>query len=73
MTTVEQLAERFINLIIERDLTVAIFDCGYDERCQEIDDKLIPEIIGKIPKKEMDQFNELVNNPAAYERLTKKD
>jgi len=51
--------KQFQDLIDERDFIV---DFGeYNERCTEIDDQLIPEIIKKIPSGMMNKFNELIN------------
>ncbi|MFM6451586.1 MAG: hypothetical protein ACKPH7_07230 [Planktothrix sp.] len=53
------LSNQFIKLIDERD---SIIDSeGYNARCEEIDDDLIPQIIKKIPKWKMDLFNKLIN------------
>ncbi|MFM6214496.1 hypothetical protein, partial [Planktothrix sp.] len=53
------LSNQFIKLIDERD---SIIDSeGYNARCEEIDDDLIPQIIKKIPKGKMDLFNKLIN------------
>ena len=55
----KELVKQFQDLIDERDFIV---DFGeYNERCTEIDDQLIPEIIKKIPSGMMNKFNELVN------------
>lgn len=58
----QQLANLFVELIKERDFIVD-FD-KYNERCQEIDDELIPKIIEQVPQGEMDQFNKIINNQA---------
>jgi len=53
------LSNQFIKLIDERD---SIIDSeGYNARCEEIDDDLIPQIIKKVPKGKMDLFNKLIN------------
>ena len=58
---VKQLAEQFNSLITERDLIVDFGEDGYNERCTEIDDKLIPWIIRQVPPGTMNEFNELIN------------
>lgn len=57
---VKELAERFVELIKERDFIVA-FQEEYNDRCYEIDDILIPRIVNSIPSALMDDFNKLVN------------
>lgn len=55
----KELAKQFQDLIDERDFIV---DFGeYNDRCTEIDDVLIPQIIKKVPKGMMAKFNELIN------------
>ena len=58
--SVEQLATHFIELIEERDFIVE-FNEAYNERCYEIDDVLVPQILDQVPQGEMDQFNQLIN------------
>ena len=64
---VKQLAERFVELIEERDFIVE-FNTSvgiseiYNDRCIEIDDVLIPAIIKQIPQGTMNEFNELINS-----------
>ena len=57
---VKELAERFVELIKERDFIVE-FNETYNDRCIEIDDQEIPAIIKQIPKGMKDDFNKLVN------------
>lgn len=57
---IKQLAEQFLELITERDCEVDYYG-GYNERCYEIDDKLIPQIISQIPSGMMGEFNQLAN------------
>ncbi|HEY9865745.1 MAG TPA: hypothetical protein V6D21_16355 [Candidatus Obscuribacterales bacterium] len=59
MVDVKQLAERFVELIEERDFIVE-FNDGYNERCTEIDD-VLHTIIKQISSREMEMFNELIN------------
>ncbi|MFM6211991.1 hypothetical protein [Planktothrix sp.] len=56
----KKLAKQFIELVEERDFIVE-FNDGYNEKCHEIDDQLIPQIIRQIPSGIMPKFNELVN------------
>lgn len=56
----KELAKQFIELVEERDFVVE-YD-GYNDRCTEIDDKLIPQIIAQIPPGMMGKFNQLVNS-----------
>lgn len=58
--SIEQLAKQFIELVKERDSEVDYFG-GYNGRCYEIDDKLIPKILDQVPSNEMDRFNQLIN------------
>lgn len=55
-----QLADQFLELIEERDFIVE-FNDGYNERCYEIDDVLVPQILAQVPQGEMDKFNQLIN------------
>ena len=57
---VVQLADQFLELIEERDFIVE-FNNGYNERCYEIDDRLIPHVLDQVPQGEMDKFNQLIN------------
>lgn len=59
--SIKQLAQQFIELVEERDFIVE-FEEEYNDRCHEIDDILIPQIINSIPSALMDDFNKLVNN-----------
>lgn len=58
---VKELAERFVELIKERDFIVE-FNETYNDRCIEIDDQEIPAIIKQIPKGMKDGFDELINS-----------
>ena len=58
---IKQLAERFVELIEERDFIVE-FNETYNDRCTEIDDKLIPLIISQVPRGTMEEFNTLINS-----------
>ncbi len=66
---VKELAKKFKSLIAERDLIIDFGDEGYNARCQEIDDQLIPEIIKQVPPELMHGFNELINNEGLLEAL----
>lgn len=59
--SVVELAKQFNELIAERDLIVDFGEDGYNERCTEIDEVLIPAIIKRVPHGEMEKFNELIN------------
>jgi len=61
MVDIKQLAKQFNSLIAERDLIVDFGEGGYNERCTEIDDVLIPQIIKQVPRGTMNEFNELIN------------
>lgn len=56
----KELAKQFLELIEERDFIVE-FNEKYNDRCHEIDDRLIPEILDQVPSGMMAEFNELVN------------
>lgn len=56
----KELAKQFIELVEERDFIVE-FNDGYNDRCTEIDDVLIPQILRQVPSGMMPKFNELVN------------
>ena len=56
----DDLSNQFNELIDERD-SIIDSGAGYNARCETIDDDLIPQIIKKIPKEKMDQFNQLIN------------
>jgi hypothetical protein len=56
-----ELAERFVELIEERDFIVE-FNETYNDRCIEIDDQEIPAIIKRVPRGTMKQFNTLINS-----------
>ena len=56
----DDLINQFIKLIDERN-SIIDSGAGYNARCETIDDDLIPQIIKKIPKEKMDQFNQLIN------------
>jgi hypothetical protein len=58
---VKQLAERFVELIEERDFIVE-FNETYNDRCVEIDDREIPAIIKRVPREKMKEFNTLINS-----------
>ena len=58
---VKQLAERFVELIEERDFIVE-FNETYNDRCTEIDDQEIPAIIKQVPRGTMEEFNTLINS-----------
>ena len=58
---VKQLAERFVELIEERDFIVE-FNETYNDRCIEIDDQEIPLIISQVPRGTMEEFNTLINS-----------
>lgn len=57
---IEKLAEQFRALIAERDFILDF--AGYNQRCYEIDDVLIPNLVKQIPSGMMDKFNQLVNS-----------
>ena len=57
---IKQLAKDFVELVEERDFIVE-FEEEYNDRCYEIDDRLIPQILDQVPQGEMDQFNQLIN------------
>ena len=60
LTTLYNCHWQFKELIKERD---SLIDSeGYNQRCQEIDDQLIPDIINQVPKGMMNQFNQLINS-----------
>jgi len=73
MVDIKQLAKQFNSLIAERDLIVDFGEGGYNERCTEIDDVLIPQIISQIPKGMKDGFDELINNEGLLEALLKRE
>ena len=56
----KELAKQFLELIEERDFIIE-FNDDYNDRCYEIDDRLIPQILDQVPQGEMDQFNQLIN------------
>lgn len=56
----KELVKQFLELVEERDFIVESND-GYNDRCTEIDDKLIPQLLQQIPPGMMGKFNELVN------------
>ena len=60
---VKQLAERFVELIEERDFIVE-FNETYNDRCIEIDDQEIPAIIKQASENSipMDEFNTLIHS-----------
>ena len=58
--SIKQLAKDFVELVEERDFIVE-FEEEYNDRCYEIDDRLIPRIVNSIPSALMDDFNKLVN------------
>ena len=58
---IKQLAERFVELIEERDFIVE-FNETYNDRCIEIDDQEIPLIISQVPRGTMEEFNTLINS-----------
>ena len=58
---IKQLAERFVELIEERDFIVE-FNETYNDRCTEIDDQEIPAIIKQVPRGTMEEFNTLINS-----------
>ena len=58
---IKQLAERFVELIEERDFIVE-FNETYNDRCIEIDDQEIPLIITQVPRGTMEEFNTLINS-----------
>jgi hypothetical protein len=60
---VKQLAERFVELIEERDFIVE-FNETYNDRCIEIDDREIPAIIKQASENSipMDEFNLLIHS-----------
>jgi hypothetical protein len=60
---VSELAKQFRKLIDERD-SIPFHKQETNARCVEIDDVLIPAIIKQIPSREMELFNELINDGA---------
>ena len=62
MVDIKQLAKQFNSLIAERDLIVDFGEDGYNERCTEIDDVLIPQIIKQVPQGTMNEFNTSIHS-----------